>query len=193
MGRVRAGDVVLLHSAAGPVAILTAQIAKDAGATVIGLAGGEKKCAYAASFGMDPVIDYRAEADWPAKVKALTEGRGADLIVDGVQGPDALRNLDALALLGQVLFLGQTAGPGPAPPIGRLIAGSAAVRGMVVHHAAARTKGAELPEINAKIASGAWRYPLAAPVPFKEAAATFAAFENRELMGRAIFSVGGQG
>lgn len=192
MGGVKAGDTVLLQSAAGPVAIMAAQIAKDAGATVIGLAGGEEKLAYAKSFGFDHVIDYRANADWPAQVKTLTEGRGADIIIDGVQGPDALKNLDACAPLGQIIFLGQSAGAGPGIPIGRLIGGTIRVGGLVVYHAMAKTKGAELTEINAKIASGAWRYPLNPPVPLDKVAETFADFEARKLMGRTIFKVGGE-
>ncbi len=192
MGGVKAGDVVLLQSAAGPVAILCAQVARDAGATVIGLAGGPEKVAFAKSFGMDHVIDYRAEADWPAQVKALTGGRGADLIIDGVQGPDALKNLDACAPMGQIIFLGQSAGAGPGVPIGRLIAGSIRVGGLVVYHAMAKTRGAEIDTINPKIASGAWRYPLNAPVPLEQIAETFADFEARKLMGRTIFEVGGE-
>ena len=192
VGRVRKGDVVVLQSAAGPVAILAAQIAKDAGATVIGLAGGEHKIAYAKSFGVDHGIDYRADTDWPATVKELTDGHGADIIIDGVQGPGALKNLDALAPLGQIVFLGASAGPGPDLPIGRLIAGSAGVRGLVVYHAMARTKGAEFEEINAKLISGAWRYPLNPPVPLDRIAETFADFEGRKLMGRTIFTVGGE-
>jgi NADPH:quinone reductase-like Zn-dependent oxidoreductase len=109
-----------------------------------------------------------------------------------VQGPDTLKNLDCLAPLGQVIYLGASAGPGPAVPIGRLIAGSARVGGLVVYHGLARTKGAELKEINAKIASGAWRYPLNAPVSLDRIAETFADFEARKLMGRTIFEVGGE-
>src|SRR5690606_8339824 len=125
---------------------------------------------FARQFGLDHGIDYRANPDWPAKVKELTSGHGADLIIDGVQGPDTLKNLDALAIFGQIVFLGASAGAGPAIPIGRVIAGSAAIRGLVVHHAMARSKGAELPEIQAKIASGTWRYPLNATVPFERIA-----------------------
>lgn len=191
VGRVREGDVVVLHSAAGPIAIMAAQIAKDLGATVIGLAGGADKIAYAKSFGLQHGIDYSNGADWAAEVKKLTDGRGADLIIDGVQGPGALANLAALAPLGQVVFLGASAGPGPAIPIGALIGGSARVSGLVVYHAMAKTKGAEFAEIHEKLASGAWRYPLNAPVPFEQIAGAFADFESRKLMGRTIFKIGG--
>ena len=70
--------------------------------------------------------------------------------------------------------------------------GSIRVGGLVVYHAMAKTKGAEMTEINAKIASGAWRYPLNAPVPLDKVAETFADFEARKLMGRTIFEVGGE-
>ena len=188
VGHIQPGDVVVVHSAAGAIGVMTTQIARDAGATVIGLVGSDDKIAWAKPFGADHLINYRADPAWPATVKRLA-GRGADLIVDGVQGPDALKNLDALAPLGQIVYLGASGGPSPDTPTGRLIAGSAGIRGLVVYDAMARTQGAEIPEIQAKMMSGAWRYPLTPALPLDDVVATHTAFENRELPGRTLFRV----
>jgi NADPH2:quinone reductase len=189
VGRVKPGDLVVVHSAAGAIGIMTTQIAREAGATVIGLVGGEDKIAWAKPYGADHLIDYRADSTWPATVKRLA-GRGADLIVDGVQGPEALKSLEALAPLGQIVYLGASGGAAPDVPIGRLIAGSAGMRGLVVYDAMKKTQGAEIPEIQAKIMSGAWRYPLNPAVPLADVVAAHTAFENRALPGRTIFRVG---
>jgi NADPH2:quinone reductase len=69
--RVREGDVCVFHSAAGPVAIMLTQIAKDAGATVIGLVGGSSKIAYAKAFGADHFVDYLSP-DCPTRRKITT-------------------------------------------------------------------------------------------------------------------------
>jgi NADPH2:quinone reductase len=188
VGRVRPGDVVVVHSAAGAIGIMTTQIARDAGATIVGLVGSDEKIAWAKPYGADHLINYRSDPAWPATVKRIA-GRGADLIVDGVQGPDALKNLDALAPLGQIVYLGASGGPSPDAPIGKLIAGSAGIRGLVVYDAMNRTQGAEIPEIQAKIMSGAWRYPLNPAVPLADVVAAHADFENRALPGRTIFRI----
>jgi NADPH2:quinone reductase len=189
VSRVREGDVVVIHSAAGAIGIVATQIAIEAGAVVIGLVGSDEKIAWASPYGATHLINYRANPDWPAEIARLA-GNGADLIIDGVQGPDTLKNLAALAPLGQIVYLGASAGPGPDIPIGRLIAGSAAVRGLVVYDGIAKTKGAELPMIQDRFVSGAWRYPLNPPIPLADVVKAHADFENRALPGRTIFAVG---
>ncbi|MCC7200237.1 MAG: zinc-binding dehydrogenase, partial [Gammaproteobacteria bacterium] len=157
-GRVQAGDWVLLHSAAGAVGALTTQIAKSAGAKVIGLVGGADKVAYAKQFGADHLIDYRNE-DWVARVKEITGGRGVDLIIDGNQGPDAPKNYQALAPCGNVIYLGAMAGPAPEVAIPMVIGKSISVSGFVQYFWQAKTKFAEMREIVPKLASGEWKIP----------------------------------
>lgn len=192
MARMTKGDVVLVHSAAGAVGVMTTQIAKDAGGIVIGMVGSEAKAAFAKSFGCDHVIDERADADWPKKVKDLTQGRGADIIIDGNAGPAAPLNLKCLAPLGQVIYIGAMAGQAPDVNISMLIGGSHGVRGFVMYHAMARTKGAEFKEIHDKLISGAWKFPLNPPLPLSDIAKAHAEFENRRTMGRTMFTIGGE-
>jgi NADPH2:quinone reductase len=192
MARMNRGDVVLIHSAAGAVGVMTAQIAKDAGGTVIGLVGSEAKAAFAKSFGCDHVINEKDDADWPKKVKDLTGGAGADIIIDGNAGPSAPKNLACLAALGQVIYIGAMAGPAPDVNISMLIGGGHGVRGFVMYHAMAQTKGAEFKEIHDKLIGGKWKFPLNPPLPLADISRAHSDFENRRTMGRTIFTVGGE-
>jgi NADPH2:quinone reductase len=192
MARINKGDVVVVHSAAGAVGIMTIQIAKDAGATVIGLVGSTDKAAYAKSFGCEHVLNEKDDAEWPKKVKELSGGKGADVIIDGNAGPNAPLNFKCLAPLGQIIYIGAMAGPAPDVNVSMLIGGSQGVRGFVLYHAMAKTKGSEFKEINEKISGGAWKFPLNAPVPLDQIAKAHDDFENRRTMGRTIFTVGGE-
>jgi NADPH2:quinone reductase len=190
-GRLRADDHVLLHSAAGGVATLAAQIAKEAGATVYGLCSPDKM-EFARGFGYDYLIDSRS-VNFAGEIKALTSGRGVDLIVDGVAGAGAVKNYDALAPLGQVIYIGGWAGSAPPVDISRQLFGkSIAVRGFVVYTARAATKGAELPAIHEALRSGRWRAPITGVFPLEETPALHARMENRELYGKTLIEVGGE-
>ncbi|MDX2143858.1 MAG: zinc-binding dehydrogenase [Rhodospirillaceae bacterium] len=192
LARVRAGDWIVVHSAAGPVGVMLTQIAKEAGCKVIGLVGGPKKVEWAKTFGADHLIDYVADKDWPAAVMRLTDNRGVDFILDGNLGADAAQQFACLAPLGQVIAIGAMAGPPPEVNISRLIAGSHGVRGFVVHHGMAKTQGAERTEIVAKFASGAWRFPVTDAGPLENVAAAHRAFEGRQTTGRYVLTVGGE-
>ena len=77
------GQTVLVHSAAGGVGVVAVQIAKAAGARVIGTVSSDSKAALAKEYGADDVINY-ATADFAVEANRLTGGRGVDLILDAV-------------------------------------------------------------------------------------------------------------
>lgn len=190
VGRVKAGDSVLLHAAAGSVALMAVQIAKEAGAVVLGTCS-PGKMEFARGFGYDHLIDYRS-GDWVAEVKRLTGGRGVDLVVDGVAGPGAARNYEAVANLGQVIYIGAIAGFPPPVDISRqLYAKTIAVRGFVVYVAMAATQGAEKPGIHEALRSGRWRLPIVEVVGLEDVPRLHERFENRELYGKTLIRVGG--
>ncbi|MCM1968842.1 zinc-binding dehydrogenase [Streptomyces sp. G1] len=89
-------SVAVIPAAAGGIGTLLVQYAKNAGATVIGLAGGPEKVARVQANGADLAVDYK-EPDWPEKVRAWLGGRTATVVFDGVGG-DAARH--AVSLLG---------------------------------------------------------------------------------------------
>ncbi len=109
---VREDDWVLVHAAAGGVGLAAVEIAHAKGAKVIATAGSEEKLALALAHGADEGIDYKS-ADWVASVKEITEGRGADLIVDPVGGEIAEKSLRCIARDGTLLVVGFASGDIP--------------------------------------------------------------------------------
>ncbi len=117
--RVRAGDVVLVHAAAGGVGQLLVQWARHLGATVIGTVSTEEKARTVEALGADHVILYSRE-DFVEAVMRLTGGRGADVIYDAV-GRDTIEgSMRALATPGHLVSFGQASGPVGTWDVGRL-------------------------------------------------------------------------
>lgn len=126
-----AGQVVLVHSAAGGVGIAAVQIAKAAGATVIGTVSSDDKAEFARGFGADHVINY-ATHDFAQETLRMTDGRGADLILDAVGKPTFEKGLSCLARFGHLILYGSASGvPAPISPM-RLSAKALKVSGFVV-------------------------------------------------------------
>ncbi len=110
---VKAGEVVLIHAAAGGVGQILCQWAKGLGAFVIGTAGSPAKCAIAKEAGADIVIDYSQE-NWPAELLAATGGKKANVVYDSVGKDTFLKSLDCAAQFGLVVVFGAASGPAPA-------------------------------------------------------------------------------
>lgn len=105
----KAGDVVVVHSAAGGVGIAAVQIAKAAGATVIGTVSSDDKIELARQFGADYVINYETQ-DFGEETLRITGGRGANLILDAVGKPTFAKGLRCLAPLGHLILFGRASG-----------------------------------------------------------------------------------
>lgn len=108
-GQLTAGETLLVHAAAGGVGLAAVELGKALGATVIGSAGGQEKCAIAAAHGADHVFDYKTE-DIRETVKALTGGAGADVIFDPVGGDVFDASLRCIAWEGRLLVIGFASG-----------------------------------------------------------------------------------
>jgi NADPH2:quinone reductase len=107
--RVKAGDTILLHAAAGGVGVILSQWAKHLGATVIGTVGSEDKAKLAKAHGCDHTILYNKE-DFVARVKDITGGKMVQVVYDSVGKDTFLKSLDCLAPLGLVALFGQSSG-----------------------------------------------------------------------------------
>lgn len=114
--RVRKGDVVLIHAAAGGVGSIAVQWAKHLGATVIAIVGSQTKAARAQELGADHVL-LSAE-DWVAQVKTVTAGRGVHVVYDSVGKDTFIGSLDCLRPRGLMVTFGNASGP--VPPIAPL-------------------------------------------------------------------------
>lgn len=110
--RVKPGETVLFHAAAGGVGLIACQWLKALGATVIGTAGSEEKAALAKAHGADHVILYDRESV-PERVKALTGGKGVPVVYDSVGKSTFAGSLDSLQPFGLLVTFGNASGPVP--------------------------------------------------------------------------------
>jgi NADPH2:quinone reductase len=107
--KIKRGDVVLIHAAAGGMGLLLVQWAKHLGARVLGTVSTEEKAKIAREAGADDVIIYTRQ-DFVAESKRLTNDRGPDLIIDGVGKDTFSKNLEAIALRGTAVIFGAASG-----------------------------------------------------------------------------------
>ena len=114
--QLQAGETVLVLGAAGGVGTAAIQIAKAMGARVIAATSSAEKCALCQSIGADATINYSTENLRDA-VKALTNGKGPDVIYDPVGGDLAEPAFRSIAWRGRYLVVGFAAGPIPALPL----------------------------------------------------------------------------
>jgi len=110
---VKAGEIILVHAAAGGVGQIMCQWAKGLGALVIGTASSEEKCAIAREAGCSIAINYSRE-NWPAALLEATGGRKAHVVYDSVGKDTFLKSLDCAAPFGLVVLFGAASGPAPA-------------------------------------------------------------------------------
>jgi len=110
--KVKAGDVVLVHAAAGGVGQILVSWAKGLGAFVVGTVGSPAKFAAAKEAGCDAVVDY-SNGNWVEEVLKATGGRKANVVYDSVAKDTFLGSLDCTAPFGTVALFGAASGPAP--------------------------------------------------------------------------------
>lgn len=107
--RVRKGDVLLIHAAAGGVGLIMLQWAKLIGATVIAVVGSQPKAELAHTHGADHVL--LLEDDWVAQVKAITRNRGVSVVYDSIGKDTFVQSLDCLRPRALMVSYGNASGP----------------------------------------------------------------------------------
>ena len=127
--RLAAGEVLLVHGAAGGVGLAAVEIGKLLGATVIATASSEEKLAVARSRGADHLVNYQSE-DFVEAVRRLTGGAGADVIYDPVGGDVLVQSLRCVAWQGRVLVIGFAGGEIPALAANRILIKGCSVIGV---------------------------------------------------------------
>ena len=108
--KVKSGDTILFHAAAGGVGQIFGQWAKSLGCNIIGTVGSEEKIEVAKKCGYDHIINYSKD-NFSAKVNELTDGKGVPVVYDGV-GKDTLKgSLECLMTRGMMVSFGNASGP----------------------------------------------------------------------------------
>lgn len=130
-GALHAGQTVLIHGTGG-VALFGLQFARLHGAQVVVVSGGEDKRAQALALGASHAL--ARDADWPAEVRRLTQGRGAEQVLETVGGPNLGRSLEALAQGGHVAVIGVLEGAEISGSAYQAIRSRGTVQGISVGH-----------------------------------------------------------
>lgn len=188
-GHLRAGEVVLVHAAAGGVGLAAVQLAKRAGAAmVIGTASSDERLARVAPHGMHHGVDY-TRADVAAEVLRLTGGHGADLVVDPVGGHTLEASIAALAYRGRISWVGRAGREDRPPEVWPIMQKNGSVTGVFLGAEMARNPARTRPMIEAliaRVASGELDVVIDRVFALAEAAEAHRYIEGRRAFGRVL-------
>lgn len=184
------GDTLLIHAIGGGVGLQLTQLAKMAGAVVIGTVGTAGKEAQALAFGADRVVN-RGDEDFVAVCREMTKGAGVDKVVDSTGATILDRSFDCLRRLGHVVSYGEAEGK-PLPNLWeRLVQKSLTFTRLHVGHldnrSAAWVQGVDA--VVGAIMAGKLQVPIAGSYALEDAEAMFAALDSRQMAGKLILRV----
>lgn len=185
---VAAGETILWHAAAGGVGLIATQWAKSLGVRVIGTVGSAEKAELALQHGCDAVINYNEE-DFAVRVRELTEGRGVDVVYDGVGKATFDKSLDCLRPRGLLASFGNASGVVSIPDLGILSRkGSLYVtRPTSAHYFAQRQDMLDAAKaLFDAIANGTIKVSVNHTFPLAEAKAAHIALESRQTTGSVV-------
>lgn len=188
--RVKQGDTILVHAAAGGVGTILCQWGKALGATVIGTVGSKEKAEIAKKNGADHTILYREE-DFPARVKEITNGALCQVVYDGIGKATFPASLDCLAPLGMFASFGSASGQIEAFNINILSAkGSLFVTRPTLNTYVAKRENLEIMarELMDVLGNGTVKVPITARFPLADAQKAHRALEGRESTGSMILT-----
>jgi NADPH2:quinone reductase len=184
--RVREGDTVLVHAAAGGVGLLLTQIVRLRGGRVIGTVSTPEKAEVARTAGADEVITYDELA---AKVRDLTAGAGVAAVYDGVGAATFDGSLASLRPRGTLLVYGTASGPTPALEIPRLNTGGSlyVTRPSIAHYTASTDELRDrAEEVFRWVAGKELQVTIGARYPLEEARTAQHALESRSTTGKLL-------
>jgi NADPH2:quinone reductase len=186
--RVKKGDTILVHAAAGGVGQILCQWTRHLGATVIGTVGSDGKAALAKKAGCRHVIVTSREKV-SERVKAITRGKGVPVVYDGVGKDTFMDSLDCLAPLGLMVSFGNASGAVPPVNIGILAQKGSLflTRPTLISYTAAREDLlAAARELFAVVKKGAVKIPVNQTYPLREAAQAHRDLEARKTTGSTV-------
>jgi NADPH2:quinone reductase len=186
--QLKAGETVLVHAAAGGVGLLLVQMARGVGARVIGTVSSDDKAELAREAGADEVVVFTRQ-DFEAEVKRLTEGRGVDVIYDGVGKATFDKNLNVMRQRGMFVLYGMSSGPVPLVDWAKMSEKGSLymARTTLAHFTATREELlARTSALFAMIAEGKLKVRIARAYPLAEAAQAHREMEARKMAGKLL-------
>jgi NADPH2:quinone reductase len=197
VGRLRAGETVLVQGAAGGIGTVAGQLAKAAGAAAVyGVVSDEAKAKHALDHGYDEVFAGTDTGFFADEVRAATGGRGVDLVLDPVGGDTLRAGLASLAPFGRLVSFGNASGERPWTvgqpelyPLGLTVSGFSVL-------ALAKSAPAELRTLAerafAAVVDGVVSLPVTAEFDLAEAAEAHRLMGTRKSVGKLLLRVGGE-
>ncbi|MBX9903962.1 MAG: quinone oxidoreductase [Burkholderiales bacterium] len=186
--RVKKGDTIVVHAAAGGVGQILCQWAKHLGATVIGTVGSDEKIALAKKAGCKHVVVMSREK-LPVRVREITKGKGVPVVYDGVGKDTFVESLDCLAPLGLMASFGNASGAVAPVNIGILAQKGSLylTRPTLVNYTSAREDLLTAArELFAVVKKGAVKITINQRYPLREAAQAHRDLEARKTTGSTV-------
>ena len=187
-GHLQAGETVLVQAGASGVGLAAIQLAKAHGAKVIATASSDDRVARLTDYGADHGINYR-EKDLAAETMRLTEGHGADLVVDPVGGKVLEDSIAALAYRGRISWVGQAGRDDETPQIWPIMQRNGSITGVFLGAEMGKMPQRVRPMIEKlidRIASGELQVVLDREFPLSEAGDAHRYIESRQAFGRVL-------
>jgi NADPH:quinone reductase len=188
IGKLQAGETLLVLGAAGGVGIAAIEIAKALGARVIAAASSEGKRNLAKQAGADETVDY-TQTEWRREVERLTNGNGADVVYDAVGGAYAEPALRATAWRGRYLVVGFAAGDIPKLPLNLALLKERAILGVFWGAAMAKAPkqlAADLRQLSEWFQQGKLKPPVTELISLADTPAALVRLATRQAMGKLV-------
>ncbi len=192
--QLKAGEVLLVHGAAGGVGTAAVDIGKHLGAKIIATGGSDEKLARVAThYGIEHVLNYQSNPKWRERVKEITAGQGADVVYEAVGGEVLEQSLRCLNWNGRILIIGFAGGEIPKVPANLILLKSASLVG--VFWGAWLGREPEVNRANFQTMfdwhkAGKLKPMVSHTFPLERAADALYAVINREVVGKCVITMG---
>jgi putative PIG3 family NAD(P)H quinone oxidoreductase len=191
-GRLAPGELLLVHGGSSGIGTMAIQLATARGSRVAVTAGNRAKLDACSALGAEILIDYRAQ-DFVAELLAATHGAGADVVLDAIAGPYVERDIQALAMEGRIVLIGNQSGGEAALPVGRLMAKRGEIHGTTLRAQPADAKAAIIESVLSDawplVASAAVRPVIDSRFPLERAADAQRRMEGSEHVGKILLTM----
>jgi tumor protein p53-inducible protein 3 len=192
LAEVKAGEAVLIHGGGSGVGTASIQLLNLAGARSIVTAGSDTKCEQCLKFGASAAINYNSGPFAP-KVKAATNERGADVILDSIGGAYLMPNIEALAQGGRLVLIGLMKGAKSEIDLSQVLRRHLKIFGSTLRTRSTAEKAkivsAFLTGFGRELESGGIRPPIYRTLPIAEASTAHRMMQSSEHFGKIVLQV----
>lgn len=196
VGGLQAGQTLLVHGGGSGIGTMAVQVGAALGARVLVTAGSQQKIDVCVGLGAAAGINYRTE-DFAARVKDLTDGRGADVVLDVVGAKYLGANVKALARGGRIVVIGLQGGVKGELPLGLLLAKGGSLHATSLRARPLDEKQAIVADVEARlwplVAAGTVRPVVDRVMPLADAGAAHEVLQRSEHVGKVLLATGAQG